>query len=202
MLEKWKPGWAPSVLRYQNRGYTGSRSNLERLLKVWREVENIQPDEPPPDMDVSEPVRDPDTGHMISSVVAAALCIKPRGPLTDRQAGKVNALKQGSTVFAIMRGLAMRFNGIVRSRSSEALDEWIDDAIDTELTAIMRFASVLRRDIDAVKNAIELPWSNGQAEGQINRLKMLKRAMYGRAGPELMRARMLPLNHRFEDEPV
>ncbi|MBP2563405.1 transposase [Neorhizobium galegae] len=60
----------------------------------------------------------------------------------------------------------------------------------------MRFASVLRRDIDAVKNAIELPWSNGQAEGQINRLKMLKRAMYGRAEPELMRARMLPLNHR------
>ncbi len=79
--------------------------------------------------------------------VAAALCIKPRGLLTDRQAGKVNALKQGSTVFAIMRGLAMRFNGILRSRTSEALDEWIDDAIDTELTAIMRFASVLRRDI-------------------------------------------------------
>lgn len=79
----------------KNRGYTGSRSNLERLLKVWREVENLQPDEPPPDMDVSEPVRDPHTGHMISSVVAAALCIKPRGLLTDRQAGKVNALKQG-----------------------------------------------------------------------------------------------------------
>jgi hypothetical protein len=138
----------------KNRGYMGSRSNLERLLKVWREVENLQPDEPPPDMDVSEPVRDPDTGHTISSVVAAALSIKPRGLLTDRQAGKVNALKQGSTIFAIMRGLAMRF------------------------------ASVLRRDIDAVKNAIELPWSNGQAEGQINRLKMLKRAMYGRAGPE------------------
>jgi transposase len=56
--------------------------------------------------------------------------------------------------------------------------------------------NVLRRDIDAVKNAIELPWSNGQAEGQINRLKMLKRSMYGRASPELMRARMMPLNHR------
>ncbi|RCW78838.1 transposase [Phyllobacterium bourgognense] len=107
-----------------------------------------------------------------------------------------NKVTTPSTVFAIMRDLAMRFNGILRSRNSEALDEWIDDAIDTELTAIMRFASVLRRDIDAVKNAIELPWSNGQAEGQINRLKMLKRAMYGRAGPELMRARMLLLNHR------
>ncbi|KWV57283.1 hypothetical protein AS026_31085 [Rhizobium altiplani] len=44
------------------------------MLKVWREVENIQPDEPPADMDVSEPVRDPDTGHMIS-VVAAALSV-------------------------------------------------------------------------------------------------------------------------------
>lgn len=180
----------------KNRGYTGSRSNLERLLKVWREVENIQLDEPPPEMEVSEPVRDPDTGHMISSVVAAALCIKPRGLLTDRQARKVNALKQGSRAFAMMRGLGMRFIGILRSRGSQALDEWIDDAIDTELTAIMRFASVLRRDIDAVRNAIELPWSNGQAEGQINRLKVLKRAMYGRAGPELMRARMMPLNHR------
>jgi hypothetical protein len=80
------------------------------LLKVWREVENIQPDEPPPNVDVSKPVCDPDTGHMISSVVAAALCIKPRGLLTDRQARKVNALKDGSRAFAIMRGLAMRFN--------------------------------------------------------------------------------------------
>jgi transposase len=123
------------------------------------------------------------------------LCIKPRGLLTNRQARRVDALKQGSEAFRVMRGLAMRFSGILRSRNPDALDKWIDDAIETELTAIMRFASVLRRDIDAVKNAIALPWSNGQAEGQINRLKTLKRAMYGRAGPELMRARMLPLNH-------
>ena len=52
----------------------------------------------------------------------------------------------------------------------------------------------LHRELDAVYNAIELPWSNGQAEGQINRLKTIKRAMYGRAGPELLRARMLPLD--------
>lgn len=52
----------------------------------------------------------------------------------------------------------------------------------------------LCRDVDAVRNAIELQWSNGRAEGQINRLKTFKLAMYGRAGPELLRARMLPLN--------
>jgi len=95
-----------------------------------------------------------------------SLCKKPRGLLTDRQTRKVSALKQGSRVFAIMRGLAMRFNGILRSRSPDALDEWIDDAIDTELTAIMRFAGVLRRDIDAVKNAIELPWATVKPKGR------------------------------------
>jgi transposase len=64
-----------------------------------------------------------------------------------------------------------------------------------QLTPIVRFARTLNRDIDAVRNAIEMQWSNGQAEGQINRLKTLKRAMYGRAGPNSLRARMLPLHH-------
>ncbi len=46
--------------------------------------------------------------------------------------------------------------------------------------------------LEAVRNAVTEPWSNGQTEGQINRLKMLKRQMYGRAGVELLRARMIP----------
>ncbi|ESX64740.1 transposase [Mesorhizobium sp. LSHC420B00] len=50
---------------------------------------------------------------------------------------------------------------------------WIDDAVNAGLVAITRFARVLRRDIDAVRNAIEFPWSNGQAERQINRLKTI-----------------------------
>jgi transposase len=58
---------------------------------------------------------------------------------------------------------------------------------------MQQFARTLARDLNAVRNAITEPWSSGQAEGQINRLKTLKRAMYGRAGIELLRARMLPL---------
>ena len=143
----------------------------------------------------SEPVRDPETGHVISSSISSALCIKPRSKLTAAQAKKVEALKQGSEAFTKMRAMAMRFFGILRSKNSYKLEQWIDDAIEIELVDFARFASVLRRDLDAVKNAIELPWNNGQAEGQINRLKTLKRAMYGRAGTELMRARMLPLDH-------
>ena len=58
-----------------------------------------------------EPLRDPETGHAISPVVAAALCIKPRGLLTERQARKVDALKQGSYAFAEMRRCADQLAG-------------------------------------------------------------------------------------------
>jgi transposase len=60
-----------------------------------------------------------------------------------------------------------------------------------------KFAVKLRYDIRAVRNAICEPWSNGQTEGQINRLKILKRAMYGRASVPLLRAEMCPL-HEIE----
>lgn len=149
----------------KQRGYTGSFANLERLLGAWRRAEREQASDGPPVTSRLEPVRDPETGHAISPVVAAALCVKPRGLLTDRQVRKVDALKQESDAFAEMRRLAMRFNGILRGKKSVSLDAWIDDAIDSKLIPIMRFARVLRRDIDAVNNAIELPWSNGQAEG-------------------------------------
>lgn len=177
------------------RGYTGSRSHLERLLGAWPRADNWTASAPATEAFSLAPVKDPDTGHAISPVVAAALCIKPRGQLTDQQARKVDALKRGSPAFARMRSLAMRFNGLLSGCQPEPLEAWIDDAIDSDLVPIMRFARVLRRDIDAVYNAIELPWSNGQTEGQINRLKTLMRAMYGRAGTELLRARMLPLRH-------
>lgn len=144
---------------------------------------------------VLEPVRDPETGHAISPVIAAALCIKPRGKLTPDQARKVDALKAGSLAFAMKRYLAMRFNGILRGRKADAHSSWIDGAIETDLAPIVRFDRTLNMDIDAVSNAIEMQWNNGQAEGQINRLKTLKRAMYGRAGSNLLRARMLPLHH-------
>jgi transposase len=113
--------------------------------------------------------------------------------LTNNQAVKVNALKSEWREFTTMRGLAMRFRGILRSKNVAKLGVWLTDAHQSGLYAMQRFARTLRRDIDAVRSAVTETWSNGQTEGQINRLKTLKRAMYGRAGPELLRARMLPL---------
>jgi len=137
---------------------------------------------------------DPATGWLISPIVAAALCIKPRGLLTPDQAAKIGALKSASPEFTTMRGLAMRFRAIFQGKDTDKLDVWLDDARQSGIYAMQRFARTLRRDIDAVKNAVAECWSNGQTEGQINRLKTLKRAMYGRAGAELLRARMLPLH--------
>ena len=92
-----------------------------------------------------------------------------------------------------MRQLAMRFRGLLRGRAVEKLDVWLSDARHGGIYDMRRFARTLRQDIEAVRNAVLEPWSNGQTEGQINRLKTLKRSMYGRAGIELLRAQMLPL---------
>jgi transposase len=143
---------------------------------------------------------DPATGWVISPIVAASLCIKPRGLLTSDQVAKIDALKSASPDFTTMRQLAMRFRGIFRGKDTDKLDVWLNDALQSGLYAVQRFARTLRRDIDAVKNALTERWSNGQTEGQVNRLKTLKRAMYGRASAELLRARMLPLHLPIQHE--
>ncbi|WP_436118893.1 transposase [Phyllobacterium sp. LjRoot231] len=137
---------------------------------------------------------DPRLGFSDRPCVAAALCVKPRGLLTADQAAKVDALKKASRDFAVMRTLAMRFQGNLRSKDVSKLEDWLDDAFETGIYAMQRFVRTLNRDLEAVRNAVEQPWSNGQIEGQVNRLKTLKRAMYGRVGAELLRARMLPFH--------
>lgn len=87
--------------------------------------------------------------------------------------------------------LAQEFAQMVRQRQPEQLDAWLEQAACSQLKAFVRFAKGLYEDYDAVKAGITLPWSNGQTEGQINRLKMLKRQMYGRAGMELLSQRFL-----------
>jgi Transposase len=133
------------------------------------------------------------TGRAISPLTAAALCVKPRGQMTARQAASVDALKAGSAEFTTMRRLAMQFRGVLRSGTTERLDAWLTDARASGIYAMQRFAKTIRQDLEAVRNAVSEPWSNGQTEGQINKLKTLKRAMYGRAGVDLLRARMMPL---------
>ena len=74
----------------------------------------------------------------------------------------------------------------------DPLHRWMEEARKTGIHSLVRFVRTLKQDLSAVEAAVSEPWSNGPVEGQLNRLKMLKRQMYGRAGIELLRARLLP----------
>jgi transposase len=83
---------------------------------------------------------------------------------------------------------AKRLNALLRRQLIADLDELL---IAADGTLLARFAAGLRRDFAAISAALELPWTTSPVEGQISRLKMLKRTMYGRAGFELLRARVM-----------
>jgi transposase len=87
--------------------------------------------------------------------------------------------------------LTERFTALIRERQAVALDDWLVAASTSGLPELERFASGLARDKAAVLAAASLPYSNGQTEGQITRLKLIKRAMYGRAKFDLLRQRVL-----------
>ena len=88
--------------------------------------------------------------------------------------------------------LTLQFRELVRERRAGDLDAWIAQAVAADAPAeIGRFAAALKPDLAAVKAALTLPWSNGQTEGQVNRLKWIKRQMYGRAKFDLLRRRVL-----------
>jgi Transposase len=91
------------------------------------------------------------------------------------------------------RSLAMRFRGILRSAPTKGLTKWLAEAKNCGIYSFKRFAETLRRDWAAVQNALKESFSNGPVEGHINRLKTLKRQMYGRAGFELLPRSSAPL---------
>ncbi len=80
---------------------------------------------------------------------------------------------------------------MVRRRQGEALDHWLAQVEARGVAELRSFAAGLRKDYATVKAGLMLLYSNGQTEAQIQRLKLLKRQMYGRAGFELLRKRVL-----------
>jgi len=88
--------------------------------------------------------------------------------------------------------LARKFAGMTRRRQVEGWEDWVAKAQGPGVAReLCGFAAGLTQDESAVKAASSLEWSNGQVEGQVNRLKLLKRQMYGRAGFDLLRRRFL-----------
>jgi len=108
--------------------------------------------------------------------------------LTGERRQYVEALADLCPEIRFMRLLAQEFRRMLREQDVHALGAWVEDA---RSSLLRRFAHGIHADVAAVRAAIALPWSNGQVEGQVNRLKMLKRHMYGRAHFDLLRERVL-----------
>lgn len=80
---------------------------------------------------------------------------------------------------------------MVQQHESSTLDPWLDTCTASNVSDLVTFATGIRQDYAAVRAALATQWSNGQTEGQVNRLKFLKRQMYGRANFDLLRLRVL-----------
>jgi transposase len=116
------------------------------------------------------------------------LMLSLRDHLTKEDAITVASIERGVPILVPARDLVERFHRMVRDRDPDALPAWITDAAGSVLAS---FGKGIVADQAAVLAALTQPWSNGQTEGQITRLKLVKRQMYGRAKLDLLRARLI-----------
>ena len=110
-----------------------------------------------------------------------------RDQISNADAVTVTVIEQAVPQLVAGRDLLDRFQHMIRSKAGSALEGWIKDAANSLMAS---FARGITADKQAVAAAIVEPWSNGQTEGQITKLKMIKRQMYGRANLDLLRARL------------
>lgn len=127
----------------------------------------------------------------LSQTQAAWLLLHPDDRLKEQERKPRDKLCTVSEEIQSARQLAQSFREIVRERAADKLDDWLEKAKESGIQAFQNFATGLQRDYEAVKAALTYEWSNGQTEGQLNRLKFIKRMMYGRANFDLLRKRFL-----------
>src|SRR5207302_10937809 len=122
---------------------------------------------------------------------ATWLVLRREAPRPEAEAQQLARLRTQSAEVAEAIDLAQDFATLVRQREPTQLDPWLQRATTSALEAMQRFATGLRDDYAAVKASVTLPWSTSPVEGHINRLKMLKRQMFGRARLDLLSRRFL-----------
>jgi len=189
---RWDAGCRDAKVLYKElraRGFTGSVRMVQRAVAGWREEpgrrgrrasvaregEHAAPPRPRP----------------LSPRQATWLLLRPRADLTGEER-TIRARLLANTP-AIRRSLTVvdAFRHLLRTRDREGLDPWLDAAEASAVPAIRAFVASIRRDYAAVAAALEYPWSSGQVEGQVTKIKLRKREMYGRGKFDLLRRRVL-----------
>jgi transposase len=176
-------------------GYRGSYDAVKRRVAGWRlqqrSATNSAADSTPGNNSSSEHRRRPALDRPSASRVAWLLFLRPE-ELKDHEQRLREAICLRCLTLNEAAELGHAFCDLVKQRQAGGLSGWIAQASAATITPeLRRFAIGLLADLPAIEAALKLPWSNGQTEGQVNRLKLLKRQMYGRAKLDLLNQRFL-----------
>ena len=117
--------------------------------------------------------------------------ILPPEKLTAKQRQQLEHICQASSVLHMVYLLSQEFVAMLKVRQAAALHEWLNRAKASQVAELKSFANGILRDYAAVNAAFSRPESNGITEGHVNRLKFLKRQMFGRAHLDLLRVKVL-----------
>ena len=131
---------------------------------------------------------------LLSPKAVAMLLTKPQDELDPSDHAALPPVLRHCPELVELQQLGHDFKQAFQLQSAEALSAWMEKASRSTFGAIHRFTTGLRRDEAAIAAAVSLPWSNGQVEGQVHRLKLIKRQMYGRGKLDLLQARMFGAN--------
>jgi transposase len=179
LRERWNAGCTNAAQLWQEirgRGYPGSVTHVRQHLARYRR---------------STPAPTPAPVPPKVKAVTGWIMTRP-DKLAAADKASLDAILAASPELAAVAGSVRSFAEIMSERRGRTLIEpWMTAATATGEPALRSFVTGLRADQDAVTNGLSLRWSSGAVEGHVNRIKMLKRQMYGRASPDLLRRRIL-----------
>jgi transposase len=197
LRQRWQEGCHNAMRLYReirDQGYSGSRPLVSRWAVQMRKLtpKSVEPDvageaDPQPKSH-NRPV---ENRRKLSPSQAAWLLVCKPTDLTPEQASALEQMRKASPDITIAHDLAQDFADLLREHKAERLTAWLESAKKACLAEVRSFANGIERDLAAVTAGIALTWSNGQVEGQVNRLKFVKRSMYGRANFDLLRQRVM-----------
>lgn len=186
LLRRWQEGCHNGRRLWREiraQGFAYGESTVARFLAPLRRAERDGQPVIPTHRRRQQPT--PTASHV------AGLLLRRSEQLTSEEQRYLDLLSTQDAHVAALYQLTRSFTTLVRERRGTELDGWLEAAQASSSAPLRRFAAGLCRDLDAVRAGLSEPWSNGQTEGQIHRLKLLKRQMYGRAGFAVLRNRVL-----------
>ena len=190
LRQRWEQGCHNGLQlarEIQAQGFRGSASLVRKLTGDWR----ARLPGPPERVRGKKRQAAPPAKRRLSPRHTSWLFVKDQQQLTADQRALIERICQTNADLQELYQLGQDFVQMVKQRQARRLAPWLARARKSSSAELQGFASGIKRDYAAVQAALSLPWSQGQVEGQIMRLKFLKRQMYGRAHFALLRSRVL-----------